>query len=182
MAREQTVNVLMAGYLSKQAADEDAESVHASKADVIGLVVVSKDLEGNVSVDEEDHAVRKGALAFGGAGFVVGLFAPPLLAATAVGAAIGAGVGKVTQRKVKAGIEEQAQDSIPIGGAGLIVAYGPESAAKVEGAVHRAISRVVGEGTGSRSKALKAALADAQKKMSAAGADSQGSPAILLST
>ena len=133
MAREQTVNVLMAGYLSKQAADEDAASVHASKAELIGLVVVSKDLEGNVSVDEEDHAVRKGALAFGGAGFVVGLFAPPLLAATAVGAAIGAGVGKVTQRKVKAGIEEQAQDSIPIGGAGLMVAYGPESAAHGRG-------------------------------------------------
>ena len=169
MAREQTVNVLMAGYLSKQAADEDAASVQASKAELIGLVVVSKDLEGNVSVDEEDHAVRKGALTFGGAGFVVGLFAPPLLAATVVGAAIGAGVGKVAHRKVKAGIEEQARDSIPIGGAGLMVAYGPESAALVEGSVHRAISHVIGEGTGSRSKALKAALADAQQKMSQAG-------------
>ncbi len=169
MAREQTVKVLMAGYLSKQAADEDAASVHASKADVIGLVVVSKDLEGNVSVDEEDHAVRKGALAFGGAGFVVGLFAPPLLAATAVGAAIGAGVGKVAQRKVKAGIEEQAQDSIPIGGAGLMVAYPTRiGSRRSRRPSHRAISRVVGEGTGSRSKALKAALADAQEKMSQA--------------
>ncbi len=49
-----------------------------------------------------------------------------------------------------------------------MVAYGPESAALVEGSVHRAISHVVGEGTGSRSKALKAALADAQLKMSQA--------------
>ncbi len=87
---------------------------------------MSKDLEGNVSVDEEDHAVRKGALTFGGVGLVVGLFAPPLLAATAVGAAIGAGVGKAAQRKVKAGIEQQAQESIPIGGAGLMVAYPPD--------------------------------------------------------
>ena len=146
---------------------EDATSVRETEADLIGLVVVSKDLEGNVEVEEQDHAVRKGALAFGGAGFVVGLFAPPLLAATAIGAAIGAGVGKTVQRKVIAGIEQQAQDSIPIGGAGLMVAYPPEAAPVVEGAVTRAISRVIGEGTGSQAEAVKAALANAQGKMSA---------------
>jgi arylsulfatase len=167
MAREQTVNVLMAGYFSRQAAREDAASVRDTKADLIGLVVVSKDLEGNVDVEEQDQTVRKGALAFGGAGLVVGLFAPPLLAATAIGAAIGAGVGKTVQRKVTAGIEQQAQDSIPIGGAGLMVAYKPASGPLVEGAVRRAISRVVGEGSGSRGEALKAALADAQQRMNA---------------
>ncbi len=98
----------------------------------------------------------------------VGLFPPPLLAATAIGAAPGAGVGKAVQRKVKAGIEEQAQDSIPIGGAGLMVAYAPEAAPVVESAVNRAISRVVGEGAGSGADALKAAMADAQQKMNAA--------------
>ena len=56
---------------------------------------------------------------------MVGLFAPPLLAATAIGAALGAGVGKTVRRKVTAGIEQQAQDSIPIGGAGLMAAYPP---------------------------------------------------------
>ena len=167
MAREQTVDVLMAGYFSREAAREDATSVRETEADLIGLVVVSKDLEGNVDVEEQDHAVRKGALAFGGAGFVVGLFAPPLLAATAIGAAIGAGVGKTVQRKVTAGIEQQAQDSIPIGGAGLMVAYSPAAAPVVEGAVTRAIRRVIGEGTGSQAEALKAALANAQEKMSA---------------
>ncbi len=168
MAREQTIMVLMAGYFSRDAAAEDATSVRDSKADLVGLVVVSKDLEGKVEVEEHDKAVRKGALAFGGAGFVIGLAAPPLLAATAIGAAIGAGVGKTVQRKVAAGIEEQAQDSIPIGGAGLMVAYPPASAPVVEAAVKRAISRVVGEGTGSRGDALKGALADAQAKMRAA--------------
>ena len=164
MAREQTINVLIAGYFSKVAASEDAASVRATGADIIGLVVVSKDLEGNVQVDEEDHAVRTGAMALGGAGFVVGLLAPPLLAATAIGAALGAGVGKVVQHKVTAGIQEQARDSIPIGAAGLMVAYPPSSAPTVEGAVTRAISRVVGEGHGTRAKALQAALADAQAK------------------
>jgi arylsulfatase len=165
MAREQTIEVLMAGYFSKVAASEDAASVRASKADLVGLVVVSKDLEGNVAVEEQDQAVRKGVLTLGGAGFVVGLFAPPLLAATAIGAALGAGVGKTVQHKIKAGIEQQGHDSIPIGSAGLIVAYPSSSGAAVEAAVTRAITRVIGEGTGSRKSALTTALADAQGKM-----------------
>lgn len=167
MARGETVNVLMGGYLSKEAARQDFTSVQSSGAKTIGIVLVSKDLEGNVTVDEQDHAVRKGAVKLGGAGFVVGLFAPPLLAATAAGAVIGAGVGKIASRKVKEGIQQQAQDAIPIGGAGLIVAYPPDSAEAIGTAVKRPIKRVIGEGTGSGSKALKAALADAQAKMAA---------------
>ena len=99
---------------------------------------------------------------------MVGLFAPPLLAATAVGAAIGAGVGKVVERKIASQIQEEANASIPIGGAGLIVAFPPGSRAAVETAVRRSITQVVGEGHGSRSSALQAAIADAQGAMGAA--------------
>jgi uncharacterized membrane protein len=168
MALEQTIDVLMAGYLSNEAASEDFAAVKATGTKLIALVRVSRDLEGTVTVDQEDHTVKEGAVALGGAGLVVGLFAPPLLAATAIGAAIGAGVGKVVHNKLKAGIEAQGQETIPIGGAGLIVAYPPESSAAVEGAVARAIKRAVGEGRGSHVKALKAAMADAQAKLSAA--------------
>ena len=45
-----------------------------------------------------------------------------------------------------------------------MVAYPPVLGCAVEASVDPAISRVVGEGTGSRSKALKAALVDAQGK------------------
>jgi uncharacterized membrane protein len=106
-------------------------------------------------------------MAFGGAGFIVGLFAPPLLAATAVGAVVGAGVGKIAQGKVESALEAQAEQTIPIGGAGLIVVYDHEHAAAIEAAVTRAIKRVVGEATDSHVKAVKAALADASAKMSA---------------
>ena len=67
--------------------------------------------------------VAEGAEGLGAVGFVVGLFAPPLLAATAIGAAIGAGAGKVLHKKTGSKIEEAAGETIPIGGAGLIVAY-----------------------------------------------------------
>jgi arylsulfatase len=98
-------------------------------------------------------------------GFVVGLFAPPLLAATAVGALIGAGAGKLAHHKTAAKLEEQAGATIPIGGAGLIVAYPRSAAGMVEPAVTRAVTRAVGEAEGTHVQALKAAIADAQTKL-----------------
>ena len=56
--------------------------------------MVSKNLEGNLSVEQTDHVVKEGAEGLGAVGFAVGLFAPPLLAATAIGAVIGAGAGR----------------------------------------------------------------------------------------
>ena len=109
MAREQTIQRHDRRVLLEGGRERGRCVRPGQRADIVGLVVVSKDLEGKVQVDEEDHAVRKGAAALGGAGFVVGLFAPPLLAATAIGAALGAGVGKAVQGKVTAGIEEQAR-------------------------------------------------------------------------
>ena len=167
--REQTIDVLIGGYLSTEAAHEDYEAVLNCGARVEGAVVVSKDLEGNLSVEQTDHMVEEGAAGLASVGFVVGLFAPPLLAATAVGAALGAVGGKVLHKKTGSKIEESAGETIPIGGAGLIVAYQHEVADTVEPAVTRAIERVVGQAEGRHVQALKGALADAQKKMAETG-------------
>jgi arylsulfatase len=161
------MDVLMAGYLSKDAALDDYQAVLSSGALVHGAVVVTKDMKGEMSVEQTDHLVRKGAVTLGGVGLVVGLFAPPLLAATAVGAALGAGLGKLARSKAKGKIEKQAEATIPIGGAGLIVAYPRSQGDKVEAAVTRAIKKAVGEAEGAKVKALQAALADAQAKMNA---------------
>jgi uncharacterized membrane protein len=87
----------------------------------------------------------------------------------AFGAVVGAGVGKIAHRKVESGIERQAEETIPIGGAGLIVVYEPKHADVIEAAVKRAIKQVVGEATDSHVKAVKAALSDASAKMAAGG-------------
>ncbi len=167
---KQTVDVLMGGYLSKEAAHDDFEAVQACGAPLLGLVVVSKDLDGTMDIEQHDHIVKEGAMALGGAGFVVGLFAPPLLVATAVGAVVGAGVGKIAHRKVESALEQQAEETIPIGGAGLIVVYEHKHAETVEAAVKRPIKKVIGEATDSHVKAVKAALADAAAKMAAGSA------------
>ena len=168
MAKEPT-NVLIGGYLSNDAAHEDYEAVLNCGAEIMGAVVVSKGLDGELSIEQTDHMVKEGAEGLGAVGFVVGLFAPPLLAATAVGAVIGAGAGKVLHKKTGSKIEEAAGETIPIGGAGLIVAYEHTNADAIESAVTRAIKKVVGEAEGRHVEALKGALADAQQKMAAEG-------------
>jgi uncharacterized membrane protein len=164
MSKEPT-DVLIGGYLSADAAREDYEAVLGCGADIMGAVVVAKDMEGNLSVEQTDHMVKEGTEALAGVGFVVGLFAPPLLAATAIGAVIGAGAGKVLHKKTGSKIEAAAGETIPIGGAGLIAAYKHDQADTIEPAVTRAISKVVGEAEGRHVEALKDALADAQMKM-----------------
>jgi uncharacterized membrane protein len=163
-----TTDVLIGGYLSKDAAEEDYNAVLDSGGDLQGAVVVSKDLEGNLSVEQTDHMVREGAAGLGAVGFAVGLFAPPLLAATAIGGALGAGVGKLLHHKTSEKLGEQAGATIPLGGAGLIVAYSRSEAAKVEPAVTRAVQKAVGEAEGRHVEALRGALAGAQQKMAEA--------------
>ena len=165
----ETTDVLIGGYLSRDAAKQDYKAALGCGGYLHGAVVVSKDLEGNLSVEQTDHMVREGAEGLGAVGFVVGLFAPPLLAATAVGAAMGAGAGKVLHHRTASKLERQAGETIPIGGAGLIVAYPRSAAQKVEPVVTRAIHKVVGEAEGHHVQALKGAIADAQRKMAESG-------------
>ena len=166
MKLHDTIDVLIGGYMSKDAAEEDYEAVLDCGGDLQGMALVAKDLEGELSVDETDHMVRKGAMGLGAVGLAIGLAAPPLLATTAIGAALGAGTGKLLHHKTADKIGEQAGETIPLGGAGLIVAYSHSEAEKVEPAVTRAVQKAVGEAEGSHVKALKGALADAQQKMS----------------
>ena len=110
---DETTDVLIGGYLSTEAAHEDYEAVLGCGAHLWGAVVVSKDLEGNLSLEQTDHTVEEGAAGLGGVGFVVGLFAPPLLAATAIGAALGAVGGKALHKKIGSKIEEMAERDDP---------------------------------------------------------------------
>ena len=164
-----TIDVLIGGYLSKEAAEEDYNAVLDCGAYLHGAVVVVKGLDGELSVQQTDHMVREGAEGAGAVGLAVGLFAPPLLAATAVGAAVGAGAGKLLHHKTAEKLSEQAGQTIPLGGAGLIVVYSRDDAETVEPAVTRAVQRVVGEAEGSHVKAVKGAIEDAQRKMAEQG-------------
>src|SRR5262245_20038045 len=99
MNRHEEIDVLIGGYMSKDADEEDYESVLDSGAKLQGMALVAKDLEGELSVVETDHMVRTGAAGLGAAGLAIGLAAPPLLATTAIGAALGASAGGLLHHK-----------------------------------------------------------------------------------
>jgi uncharacterized membrane protein len=166
MKLHDTIDVLIGGYMSKDAAGEDYEAVLNCGAELQGMALVAKDLEGRLSVVETDHMVREGAAGLGAVGLAIGLAAPPLLATTAIGATLGAGAGKLLHNKTADKIGEQAGETIPLGGAGLIVIYSKSEAEKVEPAVRRAVQQQKGEAEGRHVQAVKGALADAEKKMS----------------
>ena len=83
---------------------------------------------------------------------------------------IGAGAGELLHHEVSEKLGEQAGATIPIGGAGLVVAYSHSEAGKVEPAVTRAVKKAIGEAEGRHVQALKGAIADAQQKMAAGNA------------
>ena len=164
---EKATDVMIAGYLTKDGAQLDYDALVDSGAKIDGAVCITRDLQGNTTVEQTDHMAKGGAKVLGGAGFVIGLAAPPLLAATAIGAAAGGALGKAASSKVKSQIEEQAEQTIAWGGAGVIIAYPRSSADDVDKLVSHALKKVVGEAEGKKVKALKAALADAQEEMAA---------------
>jgi uncharacterized membrane protein len=167
---EDQKDVLIAAYLFEDLAERDFDAVMKLAEDkaiaVEGVVLVQKDADGEVHVRETgDHLGRKGLKIGGGAGLVVGLFAPPLLAATAVGAAAGGVVAKFAKHRVESGIEEKMDDALPPGSGGVIAIYDSDGASAVDKALPNAVKKSVAQIDGMSAKELKAGLAEAQAGM-----------------
>jgi uncharacterized membrane protein len=163
-------DVLIAAYLFEDLAKQDFDAVlklaEQKTITVEGVVLVPKDVGGEVHVVETgDHLGRKGAKIGGGVGLVIGLFAPPLLAATAVGAAAGAVLGKFTKHRLQSGIAEKMDTALPPGSGGVIAVYDTEGADAVDKALANAIKKSVAQIDGTSAKELKAGLAEARAGM-----------------
>lgn len=163
---DETLDVLIAVYLIPELARQDFDAlvqlVEDKEVASDGVVLVNKDAEGEVEVVETgDHAGRKGAKVGGGVGLVVGLFAPPLLAATAIGAAAGGVVGKFAKKRVASGIGEKMDEALPPGSAGVIAVYDHTQADVVEKALGNAIRSSKAQIDQASAKELKSGLAEA---------------------
>jgi uncharacterized membrane protein len=163
-------DVLIAAYLFEDLAKKDFDAVvklaHDKAITVEGVVLVQKDEKGQVAVKETgDHLGRKGATVGGGVGLVVGLFAPPLLAATAVGAVAGAAVGKLAKHRVESGIAEKMDTALSEGTGGVIAVYDSDGANAVDQALANAVKKSMAHIDGTSAKELKAGLAEAQAGM-----------------
>ena len=160
------LDVLIAVYLIPDLAQQDFDAyvklVDDGKIVTDGVALVLKDAEGEVQVKETgDHLGRKGLKIGGGVGLVVGLFAPPLLAATAVGAAVGGLAGKFARHRAQAGIGDKLDDALPPGSAGIIAVYEQSGADAVKGALANAIRTSIAQIDKASANELKEGLTEA---------------------
>jgi uncharacterized membrane protein len=167
---DETKDVLIAAYLFEDLAKRDYDNVlklaEEKAIKIEGVAVVQKDADGEVHVVETgDHLGRNGAGIGGGAGLVVGLFAPPLLAATVVGAAAGAVVGKFAKHRVESGIGDKLDAALPPGAGGVIAIYDSGGADAVDGALSNAVKKSIAQIDHLSAKELKTGLAEAQSGM-----------------
>ena len=166
MSEQDQLDVLIAVYLIPDLARQDFDGfvklVEDGAVSTEGVALVMKDASGDVDVLETgDHLGRKGAKVGGGVGLVLGLFAPPLLAATAVGAALGGVAGKFARKRIQVGIGEKMDDALPSGSAGIIAVYDHDDADAVSGALSNAIRSSTAQIDKASAKELKAGLEEA---------------------
>ena len=140
--------VLVVGsYSVSGAAADDFKALKAGEDagdyQVVGAVVLNRDASGKVDVAEHGDAhVAGGAVVGGTAGLVVGLFAPPLLAATAVGAGIGAVVGKLKKKHEEKQLGVEMEEYLPPGSSAVVAIVDDTYADKVEAALVNSDKRI----------------------------------------
>jgi uncharacterized membrane protein len=161
------LDVLIAVYPGPDQAQQDFEAylklVEDKAIRTEGVILVTRDEKGELQVKETgDHAARKGALVGGGVGLVVGLFAPPLLAATAVGAAGGAIVGHFAKKRATHKIAEAMDEKLPPGAAAIVAVYDHEHAGDVDRALGHAFTKSAAGIDNASADELKAGLQEAQ--------------------
>jgi uncharacterized membrane protein len=161
-------DVLVAVYQELDAATMDFDSlmriVDEKQAEIEGAILVTHDAQGEVTVVQHgDHLGRKGLGWGSGAGLVVGLFAPPLLGSIVVGAAAGGVIGRFTDHKVKAGMEELGE-RLPPGTAGIITVFDDEHRLAIEQALPGSPAKSIAQTDRQGVRALKAELGTAMGK------------------
>ena len=163
-------DVVIAAYLIPDLARKEFDAlvklVEDEQLEVEGVALVTVGADGTVAVKETgDHLGRKGLKIGGGVGLAVGLFAPPLLAATVVGGAVGGVVGKFAKHRVESGLEDKMGAALPPGSAGIVAIYDRAKTDTVNTALASAVRKSVAHVDGGGAKQLKGALAQAQAGM-----------------
>jgi uncharacterized membrane protein len=139
--------LVVGSYDDTEAASHDYKALRNGQDsggyEVIGAVVLVRDENGKVEVKEHgDKSVGHGAAWGAGAGVVVGLFTPPLLAATAVGAGIGAILVKIKKGREEKKLSDDLDDYLAPGTSAVVAVVDDKWADRVEKALDRADKRI----------------------------------------
>lgn len=166
-----TQMLIVAGYPDVDLAEAEfralAAKVEARELSSQGMILVGKDADGEPRLlDTGNHLGRRGAAWGGGAGVLVGMFAPAMLGAVAVGAAAGAVVGHFAGNKLTAAVQEQVGAALKSGTAVVIGVFPAQARLAVERALPGAPLKSVVESDERGIDELKEKLADAMGKFS----------------
>jgi uncharacterized membrane protein len=137
------VDLYIAAYGNRAAAQADWDAIRRLASDgvikVDGLVLVSRDMEGKISVDDDAHKAAKGAVWGAVGGAIVGLLFPPtVLAGALVGAGAGLGVGGLASHGEKAEIKADVENVLPVDSSGIVAMFEEQWAANVDDALSNA--------------------------------------------
>jgi len=167
MSTGDNLALYVAAYSDATAAKQDFDSLKAAEGDdlgIVGAVVMSRDADGKVDVLEVgDGDVAAGAWIGGGIGLVVGLFAPPLLAATAIGAGIGGLLGHFTKKHEEKEMGADLDEYFPPNSSAVVVVVDDEYLDRVEAALTKSdknISKAIDQDDYDK---LSKAISDSQK-------------------
>jgi len=166
---ETPTDVLVAAYPDIEAATEEFDAlaalVEGKKVEMEAAILITHAKDGTVNVQQTaDHRGRKGVEWGGGVGVLVGLAAPPLLAATAAGAAAGGLIGKFVDKRLETEMHDKIGENLPVGTAGIIAAFDDEQRLAVEQALPGALAKSIVKTDKKGLKALKDGLAEAMGK------------------
>ena len=133
----------VASYDDDASASEDYEAIkQLGDTAVVAAAVLDRDADGKVTAKEHGAGpVGGGAIVGGGLGLVLGLFAPPLLLASAVGAGIGAGVGKIMKRHQEKQIGLDAEDWLPVNSSAIVAVIDDLYLDRIDRAVTKAVKK-----------------------------------------
>jgi uncharacterized membrane protein len=101
----------------------------------------------------------------GAAGLVLGLFAPPLLAATALGAGIGAGIGALMKRHEEKELGVTLEEYLPPGSSAVVVIAEDLYLDRIEGALAKSSKKIDKAIDSGDYEKLRKELDDAQKRV-----------------
>jgi uncharacterized membrane protein len=118
------LSLYVASYDDSAAANDDFQALKDARAlglDLVGAVVMTHSADGDVHVRESGDGDVAGGAGLGAVGgLVVGLFAPPLLLSTAIGAGIGAAIGGLVKKHAEKKMGVDVEEYLPPGSSAIV--------------------------------------------------------------
>ena len=169
------IDLYIAGYSDPQSARLDFDALKKAQREGIvfidGASLISRDGDGTLQVKETgDHDVFKGTSVGVAGGFVLGLFAPPLLGAMVVGGVVGGLVGKLAKHHEEKSIQRDIEDVVPPGTSAVVAVFEEIWVEEVERQLAKAERKAIKAADKQTASELKRGLAEAKKQESSEAA------------